>query len=64
MLLAFPDLTAPGERAQQELVDARIEGRQLEPLLEVRERLVVRQALDELLQQGGVASRGIAGAGR
>jgi hypothetical protein len=56
MLLAFPDLAASGERAQQELVDARIEGRQLEPLLEVRERLVVGQPLDEMLEQGGVAA--------
>src|SRR2546428_7836134 len=56
MLLAFSDLAVPGERAEQELVDARIEGRELEPLLEVRERLVVGGALDEVLQQGGVAA--------
>ena len=45
MLFAFADPAAPRERAQQELVDARIERRQLEPLLQIRERLVVGHAL-------------------
>ena len=55
MLLALADPAAPGERAEQDLVHALVERREREPGLEMAERLVVIGALDELLQQGGVA---------
>jgi hypothetical protein len=50
VLLAFTNLTAAGEHAEQELVDVWIEGCQLKPLLQVGERLVVGNVLDEMLQ--------------
>ena len=64
MLLAFPDSTAPGERGQKNLVDMPIERRKLEPLLQIRERFVIGNALDEMLQQRRRDSRGIAAAAR
>ena len=56
MLLAFADAAVPGKRGQKDLVDMRIEGRELEPLLQILERLVIGSALGEMLQQGGVAA--------
>ena len=56
VLLAFADPAAPGERGQQDLVDAPVERRELQPLLQIAERLVVRSAPDEMLQQRGMAA--------
>ena len=56
MLLTFPDLAAPGERGQKDFVDMPIEGRKLEPLLQIPERLVIGNALDQMLQQCGVTA--------
>ena len=56
VLLAFADRAAPRERGQQDLVDAPIERGELEPPLDVSERLVIGNALDEMLQQGGVTA--------
>lgn len=55
MLLTLPNSAAPSERAEKDLVDVRVERGKLEPLLQVAERFVVGNALDEVLQQGGVA---------
>jgi hypothetical protein len=56
VLLAFPDPAAPGESGQKDLVDALVERRKLQPLIEVRKRFLVGNVPGEMLQQGGVAA--------
>src|SRR5262245_23773155 len=56
MLLAFADPPTPRERGQQQLMHPAIERRELQPLLQVGERLVVGNAAHELLQQCRVAA--------
>src|SRR5262249_60284028 len=51
-----PDPAARGERSQQDLVDAQIERRELEPFFYVRNRFVVGNALGEMLQKSGVTA--------
>ena len=54
MLLALANPAVPGERIEQELVDALVERRELQPLLQIAERLVVRSVCYEALQQRGM----------
>ena len=56
MLLSFANPAASSERVQKELVDALVERRKLEPLLQICERFIAGYRLDEMLQQGGVAA--------
>ncbi len=55
MLLAFADPAAPGEGRKQCLVDMQVERRELQPLVQVSERLLVADAAGEMLEQSGVA---------
>ena len=54
MLVALPDLAAPGERVQQERVNTLVERSQHQPFLEIGQSLVLRSVLDEVFQQRGV----------
>ena len=56
MLLPFANLPAPSEGSQKHLVDMPVEGRELQPLFEIAERFVARNAPDKMLQQRGVAA--------
>src|SRR5690606_38699541 len=53
--LALADAAAPRQRRQQEFVDVAVERRELQPLLQVSERLVVGSDADETLEQRGAA---------
>src|SRR5262249_61767045 len=54
VLLALADAAAARQRAQEELVHARIERGELEPALEMGGGLVVGRAADQVLEQCGV----------
>jgi hypothetical protein len=55
VLLALAETAAACQHMQHHLVHARIEGRELEPLLEICERFVVAEARDQMLEQRGPA---------
>ena len=56
MFLALPDAAAPRQCAQQALVDAPVERREFEPLLQISEQFVAGRASGEALQNGGMAA--------
>ena len=56
VLLSLPNSAAPSERVQESLVDAQVERRQLEPLLQMFEHLIAGRGRREALQQDGVAT--------
>ena len=58
MLLALADTAAPGKRVQKEFVDAPVKRRELEPLLQIAERLVVGNASARDAPAGRRDSRG------
>ena len=56
MFFSFPDSTSASEDSQKNLVDMPIERRKLEPLLQICQRFVVGNALDQIFQNSGVAA--------
>ena len=56
VLLAFGNPAVTGERVQQDLVNAAVERRELEPLFQVPEDLVARCLPDEMFQDRDVPS--------
>jgi hypothetical protein len=55
MLLALADAPAPGQRREQQLMDAQLERRELQPLLQVAERFVGLRVARKALEQRDVA---------
>jgi len=64
VLLPLANAAVPGKRSEKRLVDARVEWRELAPLVQVPEGLVAGSALRELLQQRRVASTEVPALGR
>ena len=56
VLLALANASATAERAEHGLVHALVEGRELQPFLQIFERLVGGDDLGQMLQQGRVAA--------
>ena len=56
MLLALPNVAAPGQRGQQDFVDMPVEGRNLQPPFQIGKCLVIANAFDEMLQQSGLTA--------
>ena len=56
VLLAFADAALPGKRSKQRFVRLAVERRELEPPFQVREGLVLRSTLREVLEDRGMAA--------